>query len=127
MEELKWKKIKQKRKASRAGLKFIAIAELIVIVILGGTLIWQGLLKDKLTGGDAVETLAQSGEPQVRTRAVIEKEESFYQLDGVYPVFLHVGELFCRLLDFLLTQCLLDFPVGTFLLTYQLLSLIPIQ
>ena len=75
-------KIKPKRKASRAGLKFIAIAELIVIVILGGTLIWQGLLKDKLTGGDAVETLAQSGEPQVRTRAVIEKEESFYQLDG---------------------------------------------
>ena len=39
---------------------------------------------------------------------------------GVYPVFLHVGELFCRLLDFLLAQCLLDFPVGTFLLARQL-------
>ena len=105
-------KIKQKRKASRAGLKFIAIAELIVIVILGGTLIWQGLLKDKLTGGDAVETLAQSGEPQVRTRAVIEKEESFTSLTaGRYSLTTALTEKF---------SCL-------FLLTYQLLSLIPIQ
>lgn len=79
---------KRKRKFSYAGMKFIAIAELIVIAVLGGSIVWSKLKADDVKEDEkAVETIAVSTEPQVRKRPVIEKEESFYSLNGKKILF----------------------------------------
>lgn len=79
---------KRKRKFSYAGMKFIAIAELIVIAVLGGSIVWSKIKADAVKEDDAaVETIAVSKEPQVRKRPVIEKEESFYSLNGKKILF----------------------------------------
>ncbi|MBQ3884723.1 MAG: glycoside hydrolase family 25 protein [Ruminococcus sp.] len=64
--------------------KGLAVVEALIIMALSGELSWQVFLKDRFgKDPEAVTTSADvSDEPQVRTRAVIEKEESIYQLDG---------------------------------------------
>ena len=59
--------------------KSIAILEAVVILLLIIAFIWAALIRGK---ADAVPANAKSDKPQVRKRAVIEKEETFYQLDG---------------------------------------------
>ncbi|MBQ9894759.1 MAG: glycoside hydrolase family 25 protein [Ruminococcus sp.] len=64
--------------------KGLAVVEALIIMALSGELAWQVFLKDRF-GKDPEAVTAStdvSDDPQVRTRAVIEKEESIYQLDG---------------------------------------------
>ena len=63
----------------RIRFRSIAILEAVIILILIIALIFVGLIRGR---GDAVPANANSDKPQVRRRAVIEKEEGFYQLDG---------------------------------------------
>jgi GH25 family lysozyme M1 (1,4-beta-N-acetylmuramidase) len=85
---------KNKKRRSYKGL---AILELIVIIGLSGALSWK-LLKNDSGSKEAVPANAQvqDGDPEVRTRAVIEKEETFYQLDGKKILFKDssLGEVF---------------------------------
>lgn len=84
------------KKRKKLRFKSIAILEAVVIVILAGALIWVGLLRDKLGLSGAVPANANADDPQVRTRAVIDKEETFYQLDGK-KILMHdsaYGEVF---------------------------------
>lgn len=69
----------------RIRFKSIAILEAIIIIILIVLLVWVGLIREKK---DAVPTNAKGS--QVRRRAVIEKEETFYQLDGK-KILMHDG------------------------------------
>jgi cytoskeletal protein RodZ len=62
----------------RIRFKSIAILEAVIILILAVGLVWVGFIKGRK---DAVPANS-SNKPQVRRRAVIDKEESFYQLDG---------------------------------------------
>lgn len=62
----------------RIRFKSIAILEAVIILILAVGLVWVGFIKGR---NDAVPANS-SNKPQVRRRAVIDKEESFYQLDG---------------------------------------------
>ncbi|MBR0511238.1 MAG: glycoside hydrolase family 25 protein [Ruminococcus sp.] len=59
--------------------KSIALLEAVIILFLAIALIWVGLIRGR---NEAVPANAGSQDPQVRRRAVIEKEETFYQLDG---------------------------------------------
>lgn len=59
--------------------KSIALLEAFIILILAVLLVWVGLIRGR---NEAVPASARSDDPQVRRRTVIEKEESFYQLDG---------------------------------------------
>ncbi len=63
----------------RVKFKSIAILEAVIILFLIIGLVFVAFIKGRK---DAVPANAQSDKPQVRRRAVIEKEESFYQLDG---------------------------------------------
>lgn len=63
----------------RIRFKSIAIIEAVMILILFIALICVALFRGK---DDAVPANAKSDKPQVRRRAVIDKEETFYQLDG---------------------------------------------
>ncbi len=62
----------------RIRFRSIAILEAVIILILAVGLVWVGFIKGR---NDAVPANS-SNKPQVRRRAVIDKEESFYQLDG---------------------------------------------
>lgn len=63
----------------RIRFRSIAILEAVIILLLAVGLIWVGFIKGR---NDAVPANADPDKPQVRRRAVIDKEESFYQLDG---------------------------------------------
>ena len=63
----------------RIKFKSIAILEAVIILLLFIVLIWATLIRGR---AEAVQANANSDKPQVRKRAVIEKEEAFYQLDG---------------------------------------------
>ena len=63
----------------RIRFKSIAIIEAVIILLLIIALIFVGLIRGR---GEAVPANANSDKPQVRRRAVIEKEEAFYQMDG---------------------------------------------
>lgn len=63
----------------RIKFKSIAILEAVIILLLFIVLIFVAFFKGK---ADAVPASAKSDKPQVRKRAVIEKEEAFYQFDG---------------------------------------------
>ncbi len=71
-------------KAPKNKFKALSVIEALLIIALSGELAWQVKLKDKFHGSDdAVPASAGVNEdPQIRTRAVIEKEETIYQLDG---------------------------------------------
>lgn len=61
-------------------MRFLALAEACIILVMIILLVWAFFIKGS---NDAVPANAQlSDDPQVRTRAVINKEETFYQLDG---------------------------------------------
>ncbi len=84
------------RKKRRVRFKALAIVELLVIAGLGAALAWECLIKEKVTDEKAVAVVAQTEDPQVRARAVIEKEETLYQLDGK-KILIHdstYGEIF---------------------------------
>lgn len=69
-------------KPKRNKLKALCIIETLIIAALSGGLIWNSFLKDKFDeNGEAVPVNGGSVS-EVRTRPVIEKEETFYQLDG---------------------------------------------
>lgn len=76
---------------SRIGkLRLIAVLEAIIILVMIIFLVWFCFLRDKL---GAVRANADA---EVRTRPVIEKEETFYQMDG-RKILSHdsaVGEVF---------------------------------
>lgn len=72
---------------SKKSFKGIAVFELIVILGLGGFLGWDMLIRDRGSSDEKAvpvngKTVVSTEDPQVRTRAVIEKEQTFYQLDG---------------------------------------------
>lgn len=66
--------------------RIFMLAEMIIILILAILLIWALFIRDTGGGEKSVPTSAgvgSSGEnTEVRTHAVIEKEETFYQFDG---------------------------------------------
>ena len=73
-----------KRKASFRGL---AIVEALIIFVLTAVLVWYAFIRDDDgdpgADGKTVSVNAEiSDDPQVRTRAVIEKEETYYQMVG---------------------------------------------
>lgn len=66
----------------RNKFKTLCIVETLIIAALSGGLIWNAFLKDKLDeNGEAIPVNGGSVS-DVRTRPVIEKEETFYQLNG---------------------------------------------
>ncbi len=69
----------------RIRFKSIAILEAVIILILTVLLIWIAFIRGK---DDAVPANAKGTD--VRRRAVIEKEETFYQLDGK-KILMHDG------------------------------------
>ncbi|MCR4796473.1 MULTISPECIES: glycoside hydrolase family 25 protein [Ruminococcus] len=71
----------------RIRFKSIAILEAVIILILTIALIWIAFIRGK---DDAVPANAKSKGPDVRRRAVIEKEETFYQFDGK-KILMHDG------------------------------------
>lgn len=75
---------KHKEKKPKNKFKFIAFVEMLLIIVLSGELAWNVFLRERFTDDKAVpaSTDSDSLEPQVRTRPVIEKEETIYQLDG---------------------------------------------
>jgi GH25 family lysozyme M1 (1,4-beta-N-acetylmuramidase) len=75
------RKAEEKMSDNRRRVRFrsIAILEAIIILLLIIALIFVGLIRGRK---DAVPASADLSKPQVRRRAVIEKEESFYQFDG---------------------------------------------
>lgn len=71
-------------------LKAFAVLEAIVILVLFLLLVWFCFIK----GG--IKAIRASADPEVRTRPFIEKEETFYQLDG-RKILMHdatLGEIF---------------------------------
>ncbi|MBR4627821.1 MAG: glycoside hydrolase family 25 protein [Ruminococcus sp.] len=89
----------QKIKKSSGGWKKFAAVEFAAIIALGGALGWSLYLRDNDENEKTVPvnagTSAES-EPEVRTRAVIEKEETFYQLSGKKILYKDsaIGEVF---------------------------------
>ena len=75
---------KRKEKKPKNKFKFIAFVEMLLIIVLSGELAWNVFLRDRFTDDKTVpaSTDGDSLDPQVRTRPVIEKEETIYQLDG---------------------------------------------
>ncbi len=69
-------------KPKRNKFKALCIVEALIIAALSGGLVWNAFLKDKLDeNGEAIPVNGGSVS-EVRTRPVIEKEETFYQLNG---------------------------------------------
>ena len=71
----------------KKSFKGLAILEFIVILGLGGFLGWDMLIRDRDSSDEKAvpvsgKTVVSSEDPEVRTKAVIEKEQTFYQLDG---------------------------------------------
>ena len=62
-------------------LQMVSLIETILILILLILLVWALFIR-KPSGESVPANAGYSDEPQVRTRAVIEKEETFYQNDG---------------------------------------------
>lgn len=76
---------KRREKPPRNKFKALAFIEMLLIIALSGELSWQMFLRDRFVKDDKTVPAsagADSLEPQVRTRPVIEKEETIYQLDG---------------------------------------------
>ncbi len=76
---------KRKEKPPRNKFKFLAFIEMLLIIVLAGELSWSVFLRDRFIKDDEAVPAnagADSLEPQIRTRPVIEKEETMYQLDG---------------------------------------------
>lgn len=69
-------------KLKRNKFKTLCIIETLVIAALSGGLIWNAFLKDKFNENDGAVPVNGGSVNEVRTRPVIEKEETFYQLDG---------------------------------------------
>ena len=74
----------EKRKPNFRGL---AVIEAVIIFVLAAVLVWEEFIKDdsdsKSSDSRTVAVNADiDDDPQVRTRAVIEKEETYYQLVG---------------------------------------------
>ncbi len=65
-------------------LQIVSLVETILLLIMTVVLIWALFIRD--TGGDSIPAnagiSADSDEPVVRTKAVIDKEETYYQFDG---------------------------------------------
>lgn len=71
-------------------LKAFAVIEAIIILLMFLFIVWFCFIK----GG--IEAVRANADPEVRTRAFIEKEETFYQLDGK-KILMHdntMGEVF---------------------------------
>lgn len=69
-------------KPKRNKFKALSIVEALIIAALSGELVWTVFLKDRINNhGEAVPVNA-GVTSEVRTRPVIEKKETFYQLDG---------------------------------------------
>ena len=76
----------------RVKFKSIAILEAIIIIFLTAALVWVTFIRGD---GDAVPANSKA-KAEVRRRTVIEKEETFYQLDGK-KILMHdstYGEIF---------------------------------
>ena len=76
------------RKNKRKSYKWLAITELIIILGLVCGLSWDLFIRDRGSNKEAAVpaskqvSSASSEDPEARTKAVIEKEETFYQLNG---------------------------------------------
>ena len=62
----------------RVKYKSIAILEAFIIIVMAAALIWVCFIR----GNDEAVPASSKSKAEVRRRAVIEKEETFYQLDG---------------------------------------------
>lgn len=69
-------------KPKRNKFKALCIIETLIIAALSGGLIWNSFLKDKFDENGKTVPVNGGSVSEVRTRPVIEKEETFYQLDG---------------------------------------------
>lgn len=69
-------------KPKRNKFKALCIVETLIIAALSGGLIWNSFLKDKFDENGKAVPVNGGSVSDVRTRPVIEKEETFYQLDG---------------------------------------------
>lgn len=69
-------------KPKRNKFKSLCIIETLIIAALSGGLIWNSFLKDKFDENGKAVPVNGGSVGEVRTRPVIEKEETFYQLDG---------------------------------------------
>lgn len=69
-------------KPKRNKFKALCIIETLIIAALSGGLIWNSFLKDKFDENGKAVPVNGGSVNEVRTRPVIEKEETFYQLDG---------------------------------------------
>lgn len=69
-------------KPKRNKFKALCIVETLIIAALSGGLIWNSFLKDKFDKNGKAVPVNGGSVSDVRTRPVIEKEETFYQLDG---------------------------------------------
>lgn len=69
-------------KPKRNKFKALCIIETLIIAALSGGLIWNSFLKDKFDENGKAVPVNGGSASEVRTRPVIEKEETFYQLDG---------------------------------------------
>lgn len=69
-------------KPKRNKFKALCIIETLIIAALSGGLIWNSFLKDKFDENGKAVPVNGGSVGEVRTRPVIEKEETFYQLDG---------------------------------------------
>ena len=69
-------------KPKRNKFKALCIIETLIIAALSGGLIWNSFLKDKFDKNGKAVPVNGGSVGEVRTRPVIEKEETFYQLDG---------------------------------------------
>lgn len=69
-------------KPKRNKFKALCIVETLIIAALSGGLIWNSFLKDKFDENGKTVPVNGGSVGEVRTRPVIEKEETFYQLDG---------------------------------------------
>lgn len=69
-------------KPKRNKFKALCIIETLIIAALSGGLIWNSFLKDKFDENGKAVPVNGGSVGEVRTRPVIEKKETFYQLDG---------------------------------------------
>lgn len=69
-------------KPKRNKFKALCIVETLIIAALSGGSIWNSFLKDKFDENGKAVPVNGGSVSDVRTRPVIEKEETFYQLDG---------------------------------------------
>ena len=69
-------------KPKRNKFKALCIVETLIIAALSGGIIWNSFLKDKFDENGKAVPVNGGSVSDVRTRPVIEKEETFYQLDG---------------------------------------------